>query len=155
MSDSQKKPPRVGRVAILRVTPEHLVLNDDVLKGCAAVKALGNDAAAELLRRATPRRFRAGAKICARDTGSMLLLMKGEVRLFTEAGGEIGVIHRGEFLGDVGIGRAEGEVDVLDLPASAVESAVSSCEPFAALLESVKADRRKASSDADEFMKRW
>lgn len=167
--DGSKGPPsgrsRVARVDVKRVTPDQLLLSDAFLKGCPVVKALGPDAATELFRTGSARRYPDKARVCAAEDAptTVFMVVRGEVRLQTAKGAECGVARRGEFFGEVGpdgahrsaSGYADGEADVIELPAAAMANALLSSDAFAELMESLKAGRSKASSEQDDFLNRW
>lgn len=156
---------KFARVDVKRLTPDQLLLSDDFLKGCAAVKALGKEAATELFRQGSALRFADKSMVCSCEDAptSVFMVVRGEVRLFTPKGSEFCVVRRGEFFGEVaadGVHRsntavADGETDVLEIPAGAMADALLSSDAFADLLESVKASRTRASSEKDDFLSRW
>lgn len=156
---------KVARVGVKRLTPDELLLSDEFLKGCAIVKALGREAAAELFRHGAAMRFGDKARVCSAEDAptSVFMVVKGEVRLLTAKGSELGVARRGEFFGEVapdGAHRsataiADGEADVIEIPAIAIADAVLTSDAFADLLEAVKAGRTKATSEQDDFLNRW
>ncbi|MFL5320905.1 MAG: Crp/Fnr family transcriptional regulator [Myxococcaceae bacterium] len=167
MSEEKPKTPattptEVARVDVKRVTPDHLVLQDAFLKGCELVKAMGEEAAAALMRRGTARRYSPTARIYTADddSGALYLVLKGEVRLLrkgTQA--ELRVARRGEIFGEGGTRTcsavADGDVDVLELPARAVEEAGQAAPKLREYLTALEKKHASATAEMDDFLNRW
>lgn len=157
-------PVEVARVDVRRVSPEQLVLKDDFLKGCDLVRALGDHAAA-LLCKGTPLRFAPDARLfnAGDEASSLLLVLKGEVRLLRQDGqGELGSARRGELVDEAGgdarrtcAAVADGEVHVLELPNQAVAEAKAGSPALGRLLDAQRARRTSTSTELDDFLKRW
>lgn len=166
---SHGNPTPVVRVELKRADPAELVAGRPELAGAPLVKALGA-AASALLKQAVIRRF--PDKVVLMQQGeegqSLFFVMSGDVRVFARRdadSAELGVVKTGEVLGEGEVlagagGRrcsavAMGQVDVLELPRSALLIDGQLPPSLAALLKNVQSGRMKALDEMSDFLNRW
>jgi CRP-like cAMP-binding protein len=144
-----------------------LVLGDEVLRGSALIKALGENAARSALKLGIGRRYPDKVTIFRQsDAGdSLYLVLRGEARLFATTGKDIvelgsaakgDVFGEAEILGSTGArdssAIASGNLDVVELPR---KSLVDTEPAVRVYLEQLQSKRRAAVDEMAAFLNRW
>lgn len=168
MSDDFGKSAAV-RVGLKRIAVMELIEGDEVLRTCRLTASLPKKAAESLWEKGVVRRFNGGAPLFqAGDEGaSLFLLARGEARLVARSGRELvelGIAKKGEVLGEgqaLGEGKraysavAVGEVDVVELDASAMAELLAASPSVRGYLAEVGKARRSALDEMGAFLGRW
>ncbi|MBX5481798.1 MAG: Crp/Fnr family transcriptional regulator [Myxococcaceae bacterium] len=158
------------KVGLKRMTLGERVLGDAELVGCPLVRLLGPTAAQYVLGQSTARRFVDGARLFLEgDPGdALLLVMKGDVRLWVGAGAtpvEVATAGKGEFIGEqealggstarAWSAQAVGEVEVVEIPGALVRQCAAKFPAFADHLHTLARARQEARSAITDFLNRW
>lgn len=159
----------VTRVELRRVGAADLVRRDEELLRCELVRAMSDASLDRLLGAATGKRYSTGAAIFREGDASAtaFLVLRGEVRFLGQAAGEqvdFGGAIRGELFGEDSAAAGKrpysavafgGDVDVLEVSASALQAALAA-EPSLQTLVSSLSDRRDAARrEMCDFLGRW
>ncbi|MFT3707302.1 MAG: cyclic nucleotide-binding domain-containing protein [Archangium sp.] len=154
------------KIELKRAEIGDLLAKDAALASAPVVKLLG----VPTLSKGQLRRFPDQAVLFQQgDAGdSLFIVISGEVRLFARKDRdsvELGHVHKGEVFAEGSVleggGRkksavAQGQVDVLELPRSAVLTPAGTVFPvLATLLKDVHQRRMKALDEMNDFLNRW
>ncbi|MFO0597058.1 MAG: cyclic nucleotide-binding domain-containing protein [Myxococcaceae bacterium] len=162
MSEESKS---ISKVDLKRLDLAEVVMKDPVIAAAPIVKLLGRAPFSQ----SRLRRFSDKAVLMQQhDPGdSLFLVMAGEVRLLARKDkdtAELGTVHRGEVLGEGeamhGGNRrcsavAQGQVDVVEIPRSALLQGGALSPAMSKLLADVHAQRTKALDEMHDFLNRW
>lgn len=169
MSGSGRDDGNVIRVDLKRADLSELVRADDWLKASGLILALG-DQAWPVLKSATGRRYPQGVSLFAKGaTGdSLFWVLKGEVRLFTQAGTdrvELGVAGRGDVVGEAEVLEGRGprsyfaaastDVDAVEIPRLALLDVGKAKGSLLKFLNGVRTQRAAALETMSDFLNRW
>ncbi len=159
----------VLKVEVRRADVVQLVMDDELLRRSALVRAMADDAKA-VLKMGTGRRYRNQATVFAQaDPGaSLFLVLNGEARLFARNGAdtvELGAAGKGDVFGEDGVlgespvrtfsAVALGEVDAVELPREAIIKCGSERPALLSYLDEVRVKRQKARDELSDFLGRW
>lgn len=159
----------VVKVGLKRADPAEVVASRRELMASPFIRALGGTAT-PTLQQGTLRRFADKAVLMQQNEAgdSLFFVLTGDVRLFARRdadSAELGVAHAGEVLGEAevlsGAGKrscsavAQGAVDVLELPRTALLVGGKLSPGLAALLGEVQGKRTKALDEMSDFLNRW
>ncbi len=160
----------VTRVELRRVDLVDFVLNDPTLRECALVRALGNERAASVLKLGIGRRYPDKVQLFGQGSAgdSLVLVLKGEARLFTRIAAEtleVGTVTKGDVFGEAEVigdsgersctALAAGELDVVELPRRALRDAAHAQAPLLDYLTALAKRRQTATDEMASFLKRW
>lgn len=163
------RPVPVVKVGLKRLNLDERIRSDPTLEAAAAVRALGSSLC-DFLAQAQGRRFPAAARVFLEgDAGdSLYLLLKGEVRLSTQSGKDVldvAHVQKGEVLGEreaLGQGTTRvttattlGEIELVEIPAAALQSLLLQAPAFREHLKEVAERRAAAALEMADFLNRW
>lgn len=171
MTDKEgAEPVAVAKLGLKRANLDERVLGDEDLKECPLVRLLGPTEAKQVIASSIGKRFSGGARVFKEgDCGdALLLVMKGEARLWVGAGTtvvEVAVVRKGEFMGEgdtFGEGakrtysaEAVGELELVEIPGALLFARAAKLPELQKHLTEIATTRKAAGEAMVDFVNRW